>query len=99
MNGKFRFPVVTGLVRINIHLLHLNLLFWWNRVVAVCPPGMAVQNAFGGQIETLERTVNFYRINGILRAGWYMAARVGEQRRDGSAVKVNRNQQDPACEF
>jgi len=55
---------------------------------------MAVQNPVGGHEETLEGSMDFNGIDGILRTGWYVTARGGCERGNGSTVKVNREQND-----
>jgi hypothetical protein len=55
---------------------------------------MAVQNSVGSHQETFEGSMNLYGINGILRTGRNMPAGGRSQRRDGSTVKINRQQHD-----
>lgn len=57
-------------------------------------PGVAVKDSVGSHQKSLERAVDFNRVDGILRTGRYMAAGGVGERRDGSPIKIDRKKYD-----
>ena len=71
----------------------------WHRVVAVAAPGMAAQDAAAGQIEAFEGAVPLDGLDGVLRAGGGEAACGRKHGRDGHAIEVDGEEQEPRQYF